>query len=295
MPNEPEIDHPPTGTLYIVATPLGNRDDLSPRAREVLDAVAVIACEDTRHSARLLGRFGIDTPTVSCHRFNESGRLRPILDRLRSGEQVALISDGGTPGIADPGALLVAAAHEAGVTVRPVPGPSAPAALLSASGLPSDRYVFDGFLPHRAAERRRRLRELASEPRTVVVLETPHRIVDALADLHAVLGERPMALGRELTKVHEEVLSGTAATIAARLPDADVRGEITLAFAGAGPDAVRAPDGGDAERVERIRRAWTTALEREDGDRRRALRAAARDLGLGRAELRRRLDEIGES
>lgn len=296
MPNGSGNDHRlPTGTLYVVATPLGNLDDLSPRARTVLQAVAVIACEDTRRSARLLGRFAIETPTVSCHRFNESGRLQPILARLRGGDDVALISDGGTPGIADPGALLVAAAHEAGITVRPVPGPSAPAALLSASGLPSDRFVFDGFLPHRAAERRRRLRQLAVEPRTVVVLETPHRIVEALADLHAILGDRPMALGRELTKLHEQVVTGSAASIAARLGDTDVRGEITVAFAGAGPGASPGSDGGDGAQVETVRRTWRTALAREDGDRRRALRIAARELGLGRAELRRRLDEIDET
>ena len=294
MPNEPHDDHRAAGTLFVVATPLGNLEDLSPRARAALHSVAVIACEDTRHTARLLGRFGIETATVSCHRFNESARLRPILDRLRSGDDVALVSDGGTPGIADPGARLVAAAHEAGIAVRPVPGPSAPAALLSASGLPSDRYVFDGFLPHRAAERRRRLRALAREPRTVVVLETPHRIVDALADLHAILGDRPLALGRELTKIHEQVLFGSAASVAERLPGGDVRGEITLAFAGADPDTVAASDGGDAEHVEGLREAWSAALAREDGDRRRALRVAARDLGIGRAELRRRLDEIDE-
>ena len=292
MPNRPHDHHQPPGTLLVVATPLGNLDDLSPRAREALRSAAIIACEDTRHTAGLLDRFGIGTPRVSCHRFNESERLRPILARLRAGEDVALVSDGGTPGIADPGALLVAAAHEAGIPVRPVPGPSAPAALLSASGLPSDRYVFDGFLPHRAAERRRRLRALAREPRTVVVLETPHRIVDALADLDAILGERPLALGRELTKIHEQVLCGTAATVRARLPDGEIRGEITLAFAGAATAAV--PDGGDAEQVAHVRAAWHTALERENGERRRALRAAARDLGIARAELRRRLDEIGE-
>ena len=227
------------GTLFVIATPLGNLDDLSPRARETLGSVAWIACEDTRRTARLLERFGIDTPTLSCHRFNERARLDAVLARLAAGDAVALVSDGGTPGVSDPGNLLVGAARAAGFDVRPVPGPSAAPTLLSVSGLPADRYVFDGFLPHRAGERRRRLRELARESRPVVVFESPHRIVETLRDIETVLGERPLIVGRELTKLHETILRGSAREIAVALGDSP-RGELTLILAPASGGSVQA-------------------------------------------------------
>jgi 16S rRNA (cytidine1402-2'-O)-methyltransferase len=279
------------GTLYVIATPLGNLDDMPQRGIEILRRVHRVACEDTRRTARLLGRFGIDTPTLSCHRFNERSRLEPVLDRLLAGEDVALVSDGGTPGISDPGALLVSAAAEAGIRVCPVPGPSAVATLLSVSGLPADRYVFEGFLPHRAGERRRRLRELRSEARPLVLFEAPHRIRDTLADLDRIFGDRPIVLGRELTKLHETILRGNAAELAERI-GASVKGEITLVLAGA-PAGVRS---GDLDRdARRLLEAWKQALEEESGDRRAALRRAARALGLRRAELSRALDELGRS
>lgn len=280
-----------SGTLYVIATPLGNLDDFPRRAAEILRQVACVACEDTRRTARLLARFEIRTPTLSCHRFNEQARLDPVLDRLRSGEDVALVSDGGTPGIADPGALLVRAAADAGLRVCPVPGPSAAATLLSASGLPADRYVFEGFLPPRAGERRRHLRELRDETRTLVLFEAPHRIRDTLEDLDRIFGDRPIVLGRELTKLHEAILRGSAAEIADRL-GTRIKGEITLVVAGAragersgDPD----PESG------RILGAWRQALEDEDGDRRAALRKASRTLGLRRAELYRALAELGQT
>jgi len=280
------------GTLYIVATPLGNLDDLSPRALEVLRGVKCVACEDTRRSARLLERFGVVTRTVSCHRFNEAARLVPVLEMLAGGDDVALISDGGTPSVSDPGARLVEAAFDRGVRVSPVPGPSAVVALISASGLGGDRFVFDGFLPHRGGERRRRLRELRDDPRTVVVYETPHRIRAALEDLDQVLGERTIVLGRELTKLHETILRGTPSRILALLGDGPVRGEITLAIRGCdGATPERDPD----ERARRIREAWSGALEASDGDRRDALRRCSRDLGIKRAELQRLLAELGET
>lgn len=285
-------DHAGPGTLYVVATPLGNLEDLSPRGRAVLGDVACIACEDTRRTARLLERFGITTPTISCHRFNEAARLAPVLERLRAGEDVALVSDGGTPGIADPGARLVAAALDAGLVVSPVPGPSACIAILSASGLPGDRFLFDGFLPHRGAERRTRLRELAREPRTVVVQETPHRILDALSEIDAIFGDRAVVLGRELTKVHETLYRGTAAEIRTRLSGGEVRGEIVLAIAGANPDGPSGPTRDDRD-TEALRAAWTAATSEHPDDRRAALRTAARTLGVKRAELYRRLVEAG--
>jgi 16S rRNA (cytidine1402-2'-O)-methyltransferase len=279
------------GTLFVIATPLGNLDDLSPRALETLRSVARIACEDTRRTARLLARFGIETPTLSCHRFNERERLEPVLARLAGGEDVALVSDGGTPGISDPGCLLVRAAVEAGMEVRPVPGPSAAATLLSVSGIGADRFVFEGFLPHRAGERRRRLRELKEERRPVVVFESPHRIIESLADIDAVLGPRPLVVGRELTKLHETLLYGSARELAERFGE-QVRGEITLVIAGADADR-------DAASVdlasEEVRRCWRRALRECEDDRRAALRRAAGELGMKRAELYRLLAELGEA
>ena len=274
-----------SGKLFVVATPLGNLDDISARALETLRSVDTIACEDTRRTAKLLDRYGISARLLSCHRFNEGRRLEPVLERVRAGERVALVSDGGTPGIADPGRLLVRAALEQGLEVIPLPGPNAVAALLSASGLPADRYVFDGFLPHRAGERRRRLRDLAGEKRTVVLFETPHRILDTLADIEEVLGPRRLVLGRELTKLHETILHGTAAELAERL-GASVRGEITLVLSGAEGKAT-----GD-ERAKSLLECWRRAIEESDGNRRTALDRVARELGLRKAEVSRRLAEL---
>ena len=279
---------PCRGPCTSFATPLGNLDDLSDRARRVLASVARIACEDTRRTARLLARFGLETPTVSCHRFNERERLEPVLAALRAGDDVALVSDGGTPGISDPGALLVAAAHDAGLPVVPIPGPCAAVALLSAGGLPADRFVMEGFLPHRAGERRRRLRELRGETRPIVIHEAPHRILGTLADIGDVLGPRRLVLGRELTKLHEEILRGTPDVLSRALGDAP-RGEITLIVAPGDGDA--APD---EARSTAVLDAWRRALAGADGDRRAALRAAARELDMKRPELRRLLDELGE-
>ena len=275
------------GLLLVIGTPLGNLDDISRRALEALTSVDLIACEDTRRTSRLLAHFGIRTALVSCHRFNERARIDGLLRRLHDGATVGLVTDSGTPAVADPGRELVRAAVEEGIEVRPVPGPSAVTVLLSVSGFDADRFVFDGFLPHRAGERRRRLRELRSETRTVVVFETPHRIAAALRDVQQVLGDRPLALGRELSKLHETILRGTAAEIGARLEE-PVRGEIAIAIAGAAPGAAASVGEDEAALLE----AWREALEAAGGDRRAALRAAARRLGLSRPELARRLMEL---
>ncbi|HXV77737.1 MAG TPA: 16S rRNA (cytidine(1402)-2'-O)-methyltransferase [Candidatus Polarisedimenticolaceae bacterium] len=278
------------GKLFVVATPLGNLGDISQRALDTLRRVEMIACEDTRRTSRLLAAYEIRTPLLSCHRFNEQARLAGILDRLGRGDDVALVSDGGTPVVSDPGGELIRAAVDAGVAVVPIPGGSAVTALLSIAGLSADRFVFDGFLPHRGGERRRRLRELRDETRPVVVFESPRRIVATLEDVDRVLGRRPLVLGRELTKVHETVLRGTALELIAAL-DRPVRGELTLLIAGTRP--------GDTPAAERdadaLRRAWGEALAGAGGDRRKALKDAARALGLRRAELHRRLVELGES
>lgn len=275
------------GVLYVVATPLGNLDDLSPRARDTLARCALIACEDTRRTATLLARFALEVPMVALHKFSERQRLEAVLAALAEGRDVALVSDGGTPGISDPGALLVAAAHQAGVRVSPIPGPSAVAALVSASGLPADRFVFAGFLPHRGGERRRALRVLASQPLTWVVYETPHRLREALADLDEILGSRTIVFGRELTKIHETLWRGTPAEILARLGEGDVRGEIVIAVAGCDPAEPAAQDS------DRLETTWSEALGAAGGDVRTALKACARALELKKPELWRRLVERG--
>jgi len=275
------------GTLHVVATPLGNLDDLSPRARRILAGVALIACEDTRRTSKLLARFGIEVPTIALHKFSEAARLAAVVEALAAGRDVALVSDGGTPGISDPGARLVAAAHAAAIRVSPVPGPSAVVALLSASGLPADRFVFEGFLPARAGQRRKRLAELAAEPRTWVVHEAPHRVRETLGDMADALHDRTIVLGREMTKVHETLLRGTAAEVRRALGDGDVRGEIAIAVAGFDGTAVR-PKAEDPLEV-----AWSAALGEAGGDVREALKRASKALSLGRSELWRRLTERG--
>lgn len=192
------------GTLYVVATPIGNLEDISARALRVLREVALIAAEDTRHSSRLLAHFGIQTPLAACHEHNERNEGERFIERLQAGDDVALISDAGTPLISDPGYHLVRQARAAGVAVVPVPGACALIAALSAAGLPSDRFIFEGFLPAKAAARRTRLEALKAEPRTLIFYEAPHRILESLGDFEDVFGgERMAVLGRELTKTFE--------------------------------------------------------------------------------------------
>lgn len=237
------------GTLWVVATPIGNLDDFAPRAIAVLKRAAVVAAEDTRHSQVLLARFAIATPAVAYHEHNERTMSDKLVARLLAGEDVALVSDAGTPTLSDPGYRLVRAAREAGVRVSTVPGPSAAVAALSVSGLASDRFVFEGFLPARGAARRARLEALRDDERTLVFYEAKHRIEETLADLvEAFGGERRAAIARELTKLHETVLDGTLAALAARVAgDAEQRlGEFVLVVAGAestDEDARRQRDG----------------------------------------------------
>lgn len=203
-----------SGALYVVATPLGNLEDFSPRACRILQEADLILAEDTRYSAALLRHFGIGTAVVAFHEHNEKKSISRILERLRSGEDIALISDAGTPLINDPGYELVAAAHTAGIRVVPIPGPAALICALSVSGLPTDRFVYEGFLPARAAARRQRLAELAAEPRTLVFYEVPHRIRDSLKDMIECFGpDRLATLAKELTKYHETVRRGTLAEL----------------------------------------------------------------------------------
>ena len=217
------------GTLYIVATPIGNLEDITHRALRVLREAAVIACEDTRQTRKLLEHYGIATPLISFHEHNESERTPELILRLKAGQAVALVADAGTPLISDPGYRLVSAAREAGLAVVPVPGPSAVTAALSASGLPTDSFRFGGYLPPRSSARQAELKRAAADSATLVYFESPHRILDSLADIAAILGERPVVLARELSKVHEEFLRGTAASLRAELARRPrIRGEFTV-------------------------------------------------------------------
>ncbi|RIL08264.1 16S rRNA (cytidine(1402)-2'-O)-methyltransferase, partial [bacterium] len=230
------------GTLYVVGTPLGNLEDLSARARRVLAGVALIVAEDTRRTRKLLAHAGIDAPLASFHAHSTPAQRARLVARLAAAD-VALVTDAGTPGVSDPGPELVADAVAAGHAVVPIPGPSAVATALSVSGLPADRYVFIGFLPRRSQDRRACIAEVAAEPHTVVAFETPQRLAAALADLAAGLGaDRRACVGRELTKLHEEVWHGTLGAAAARWASIAPRGEITLVIAGAPPAAAEAWD-----------------------------------------------------
>jgi len=278
------------GILFVVATPLGNLEDLSPRAVATLRAVNRIACEDTRRTRKLLARFEIEVPTLSCHKFNEVERIGALLPRMQAGESIALVSDGGTPGVSDPGAVVVRAALDAGIEVRAIPGPSAAATILSISGISAERYLFEGYLPRRGGERRKRLRELRTITFPVVFFEAPHRILHTLTDLETILPERELVVGRELTKRHETLLRGSATQLKQRLTD-EHRGEFALVL-------TPAPDGVAADAVEpeskRLIASWRAACEASGGDRRAALRRTARESGRKRAELYRLLVELGQ-
>ena len=269
------------GTLWIVATPIGNLDDLAPRAVAVLRAVALVACEDTRHSAGLFARFGIGTPTLPLHEHNEREAADRVLARLQAGDSVALVSDAGTPLVSDPGFRLVAAAREAGLCVSTVPGPCALVAALSVSGLPTDRFCFEGFLPPKSAARRARFEVLALDPRTLVLYESKHRIVECLQDLVATLGaQRRATVARELTKLHETVLAGALEELHARViadPEQQL-GEFVVVVEGA-------PDDADAARLREGERVFRLLADELPGSR--AAKVAAAITGAPRNALYR--------
>ncbi len=224
-----------SGTLYVVATPIGNLDDLSLRARQTLADVDIIAAEDTRHTGRLLMHIGVKKPLFALHDHNESDAAETLVARLEEGASVALVSDAGTPLVSDPGYRLVRRAHENRITVSPVPGPSAVTAALSAAGLPTDRFCFEGFLPAKRKARCEALKALLAEPRTMVFYESVHRITEALKDMAAILGDgRAAFVGRELTKLHEQCVSGSLAEIAEAAGDGRIpgKGEFVVAVAG---------------------------------------------------------------
>ena len=265
------------GTLYVVATPLGNLEDMSFRAVRILKEAALIAAEDTRQTAKLLRHFGIETPAVSCHEHNEQHRAARVLEVLASGGSVAVVTDAGTPLISDPGFRLVRAAVDAGFPVSPVPGPCSPVAALSAAGLPTGQFYFAGFLPPKSGPRRTLLESLRSLDCTIAFLEAPHRIVESLADLEATFGaERPVVVARELTKIHEEFTRGTAAEVRAdfeRRPS--VKGEITLLT---GPPVGPMEPLGDAKAE--VAKLIAEGLPRMD-----AIKAVAKRHGLPKREV----------
>ena len=267
------------GTLWVVATPIGNLEDLSARAQRILAEVSLVLCEDTRHSGRLLAAFGIKAKMASLHEHNEERAVPGLVERLAGGESVALVSDAGTPLLSDPGFRLVRAAAAAGIPVSPVPGASAVLAALSVAGLPTDRFAFEGFLPARATARRAQLEQLAAEPRTLVLFEAANRVADLLSDAAAALGgERAAVVARELTKLHETLYRGPLAELAARLaadPDA-ARGEVVVVIAGCAPAAAGE---GDTALLARLLPALLEELPPS-----RAVKVAAKLSGVPRRE-----------
>jgi 16S rRNA (cytidine1402-2'-O)-methyltransferase len=271
----------PTGTLFIVATPIGNLEDITLRALRVLKEASVIACEDTRQSGKLLSHYGISTPALSYHEHNEAARTVELVGRLQAGEDVALITDAGTPLVSDPGYRLVNASIAAGVPVVPIPGASAALGALAAAGLATDEFRFCGFLPPKSGQRRKALEALEAETCTLVFYEAPHRILDTLEDVEAVYGARPVVVARELTKLHEEFLRGGASEVRAQLAArASVKGEITLLIGKGLPkvDATPIPEA-------------VAALEVQGVARMDAIKQVARERGLSKRDVYRVVEE----
>jgi len=274
-----------SGTLYVVATPIGNLEDISYRAVRVLKEADLIACEDTRHTAKLLHHYGIDKPTISYHEHNEAARAEELVAKLELGLNVAQVSDAGMPGISDPGYRVIKLAIERGVPVVPIPGASALVAALAASGLPTDSFQFLGFLPAKSGQRRTMLESVRHAQQTTVVYEAPHRIADTMKDIVELLGaERPVVLARELTKVHEEFIRGMAAEILRRVQEHELKGEMTLLIGkGAGEARKAAKD--IAERLAEIRRDQKL-------DENAALKVVAKEQGISKSEAYRELQRV---
>lgn len=276
------------GCLYLVATPIGNLEDISLRALRILKEADLIACEDTRQTLKLLSHFEIRKPLESYHEHNEMTRAPELIVRMEEGARVALVSDAGTPVISDPGHRLVSLCLRHQIAVVPIPGPSAIVAALAACGLPSEEFTFLGFLPARQGERRRRLQRSASEPRSLVLYEAPHRLLATLRDALEILGNRQGAIARELTKIHEEFLRGRIADLIAAVEKKEPRGEITLVIAP--PEQMALPD------QEAISMQSRTLAERvaeiaaaQKVDRKAALKQAAKEFGLAKREAYKRL------
>ena len=265
-----------TGCLYLVATPIGNLEDITLRALRILKGADQIACEDTRHTQKLLNHYNIQKPLVSYHEHNEMTRAPELVLAMEQGAQIALVSDAGMPLVSDPGYRLVTLALRHHLPVVPIPGPSALLAALSASGLPNEEFLFAGFLPARTGERRRALERLRIEDRTIILYEAPHRIEETLADARDVLGDRPACLAREVTKLHEEFRRGTLSELTASLSEKPARGEITLLIGAVPPEersVQRDSSQSLAERVDEL-------IRQAKLDRREALKLAAKERGI---------------
>ena len=272
------------GILYLVATPIGNLADITHRALQVLRDVELIACEDTRHTRKLLQHYGIETKTISYHEHNEQQRAKELVELLQQGSNVAVVSDAGTPMINDPGFRLVRGAVEAGITIVPVPGPSALISALIAAGLPTDEFFFGGFLPARSNARRTRLEEVRSVPGTLIFYEAPHRLAASLKDAYEILGEREAVVARELTKLHEEIRRGRLSELVEHYSTVEPRGEIVLLIDRTVLDQPAAEQSQNTSVAALVKQ-----FEADGLDHRAALKKAARELGLSRAEAYRRL------
>lgn len=276
-----------SGTLYIVATPIGNLEDITLRALTILKGVDLIACEDTRHTRKLLSHYQISRPVISYHQHNERERSIELIARLEVGGDVALVSDAGTPLVSDPGLRIVREAIERGIAVVPIPGASALIAAIVASGLPTDQFIFAGFLPSKQTARRARLRELGALPMTIVFFEAPHRIEQALIDARELLGQRRVVVARELTKIHEEFIRASLSEI--ELPGS-TRGEIVLLI---GPPSDEAPV--QAHAVRSVRKDVEELIRVEKIDRKAALKRVARARGISKSEAYRQIINGGRA
>ena len=270
--------------VYLVATPIGNLEDITLRALRTLRECDLIACEDTRHTRKLLNRYEVQKPLISCHEHNERERAQQIVERVLAGQAVAIVSDAGLPGISDPGYRVVQAAIAAGVRVIPIPGPSAVDTAIVASGLPTDSFLYAGFLPARSGQRIKTLEELAAEKATLVFYEAPHRLLRALQDALSVLGDRQAVVARELTKTHEEFIRGTLAEINADLAAREsVKGEIVLLIAGLNQAAEPAATVTLADRVRQLIAEGASPME--------AVKSAAKEYGVPKREAYRQAEE----
>jgi 16S rRNA (cytidine1402-2'-O)-methyltransferase len=272
--------------LYLVATPVGNLEDISLRALRILKEVDLIACEDTRHTAKLLTHYGIRTPSQSYHKFNEESRAQQLVQMLREGKNIALVSDSGTPLVSDPGYELVSSCRREGIQVVPIPGPSAAIAALIASGLPADSFCFSGFLPSKRSLRKHRLEELAGLPMTLILYEAPHRLLSSLEDMAAILGPRRATVARELTKIHEELLHGTLPELLTLLQARDrIKGEITLVIERGENTPVH------AEYPESLRQHMEEEMRKTGLPRNEALKSVAKQRGITRKDAYNQLSE----
>lgn len=280
-----ELGNPPGGCLYLVATPIGNLEDITLRALRVLKEVDQIACEDTRHTLKLLNHFEIHKPLVSYHEHNELTRAPELVLAMEKGSSIALVSDAGMPLVSDPGHRLVTLAIRHHIPVIPIPGPAALLTALSASGLPSEEFLFLGFLPARSSERQRALERLRIEDRTLIFYEAPHRIADTLADAAAILGDRPACLAREVTKLHEEFRRGKLTDLFRSLQEHPAKGEITLVIGPPEKDAA----GIHAATAQSLAARVDELMHQAKLDRKEALKLAAKERGITRRDAYRQL------